>query len=1214
MNGTVQDLLAGRNKDPFAQKLVNFGNSRLVALHSLDDPNAEGWEGSGEALKRGVASSSRITAAGRNDTANKAVVEEASINVSLRVELLRSMRTTLLRKTDDALKKIEAAAASAPTSTTKRPAGGRKTTASRLQEPPSSAFNQNSESFYNQEVYDRMQAMLACSSHFASFARGGGGGSEEAPAAAALTAQDAYTTFFSAAKEDVLKQLAAPTPSTATTTAPARKKQSRCLDLQRELPAPCVQRHLHVIEETILRPSLFGKNNSTTTSTSTAAGTIPDDMAEKGGLCNKSADGCSDAIQILSRHVEALRARGVVVLQEPFTFLNIQDMSINAEEEVQEGEEGGEFQQHLAAEQHREQNGTAAGVGSFEDAFGAGGGRHDGVDHYEWPDEIMVGEKENLEEELIEEQQQQQEQLLGAGEELEEGNNKNINDNLQKQQQQNNIQPRSLPLPPFLRRAVPNFAARSRHHPGMTNTMTTPDTARDEDMEDAIEDSDNEAQIETQEETRPVLRSVVIPRRRPPQQQQQKHALIAQPLRLHTVQINQLESQDTRKDGVTGLLGENNTSVAVTGAPAARCPPRPPAAPLSLPTAPTALPRPLTTLGPRLTLLWDGPTRDPLALRPSILLNEWRGPKPRWRPQRRVEDLLLPLPRREIRGSGGNSRGGDSGGNDIGTVLNLPRMTIDSKLFTQQLLGGSGGGNGNGGIVKEGCVFPVGKTMAAAEGEEGDWNIWRQLARLLAGARAEVQGEVQVHGGTGGGGMVVGGGGFVAAVTSSDVATAAVRDVWDLLEEGVEEEKEESQHQKAKQQQQLWVDDDAWWDSEEEEENQEENNDNDSEAAVAVAAAGEEEEKEEDENECMIEVNFEDEDEEKDAGGIGAYESRLHNEKQVVEPAAVRAGQDIEMETMEIEIEIGGEAADAELAAADDGDGVDNGDGNVIATNGADSWACFDDVEEEEEAANLEEAKLAAEEDGGGGGGVATAPAQGDGFAVDVVMECDEEYDVNDNDDLLLQDYNGAGSGGLVEIDYEDQDGYNYNELMNNTKQQNIQQQLKQRQQQQQHHQLKVLQDKSNKIRESALREWHAQQKINAVGSGKLIRPALTQALIRHQQENYSKNLSNNGADTRTSMGSNKKSVLLSVLREECATALSTSSDVTAVPFVAALSALLSIVHTTNTTTTKDASIRDDAPRVQREQQREQSVIGPLRLKTTKNKQDVEISWCQVRL
>jgi hypothetical protein len=37
MDGTVQDLLAGRNKDPFAAKLVTFGNSRLVALPSLDD-------------------------------------------------------------------------------------------------------------------------------------------------------------------------------------------------------------------------------------------------------------------------------------------------------------------------------------------------------------------------------------------------------------------------------------------------------------------------------------------------------------------------------------------------------------------------------------------------------------------------------------------------------------------------------------------------------------------------------------------------------------------------------------------------------------------------------------------------------------------------------------------------------------------------------------------------------------------------------------------------------------------------------------------------------------------------------------------------------------------------------------------------------------------------------------------------------------------------
>jgi hypothetical protein len=39
MDKTVQDLLKKRNKDPFQQELVKFGNSRLVALHPLHDPN-----------------------------------------------------------------------------------------------------------------------------------------------------------------------------------------------------------------------------------------------------------------------------------------------------------------------------------------------------------------------------------------------------------------------------------------------------------------------------------------------------------------------------------------------------------------------------------------------------------------------------------------------------------------------------------------------------------------------------------------------------------------------------------------------------------------------------------------------------------------------------------------------------------------------------------------------------------------------------------------------------------------------------------------------------------------------------------------------------------------------------------------------------------------------------------------------------------------------
>jgi hypothetical protein len=37
MDGAVQELLAGRTKDPFNTKLVTFGNSRLVALPSVDD-------------------------------------------------------------------------------------------------------------------------------------------------------------------------------------------------------------------------------------------------------------------------------------------------------------------------------------------------------------------------------------------------------------------------------------------------------------------------------------------------------------------------------------------------------------------------------------------------------------------------------------------------------------------------------------------------------------------------------------------------------------------------------------------------------------------------------------------------------------------------------------------------------------------------------------------------------------------------------------------------------------------------------------------------------------------------------------------------------------------------------------------------------------------------------------------------------------------------
>jgi len=1124
-------------------------------------------QGSGDAVQGGASSSRLSAATGLNDTADKAAVEEASVNVSLRVELLRSMRTTLLKKTDEALKKIEAA--SATTSTTKKPARGRKATAaataSRLQKTPAS-FHQNSESFYYQEIYERMKAVLARSSLPAGGAAGGGGGGSEE---ATQDAQDALNTFISVAKDDVLKEIAlTPSSTTTTNTAPARKKQSRCLDLEGELPAPCLHHHLNCIEETILRPALFG-----TTPTPTPTGTIiAGEMAEKKSDRSKSANGCSGAVEILTQHVYSLQARGIVVLQEPSNFLNIErNILRNVEGEVRkQQQEGEEVQEQLATTDRRQLGDDAVeGAVSFEDAFGVcGGDGHGGVDAYEWPDEIMVGEEENV-------------VGQGDGEFFSGGGNSGEEEILkEQQQQQNKLQLRSLPPPPSLRRAVPNFAARSGHPLGMTNAITTtPDTARDEEMDDEdIEDSDNEEEIEIerQEEARPVLRSVIIPQRRPLPPQQQQRTRVAQPLRLNTVQTNPLEFQENRKDGEKDLLAENTaTFIADIVDPTAVLsqPLGPPASGTSpLPTAPASLPLPLPNLGPRFTVQWDGPTRDPLALRPSIFLNEWRGTKPRWKPQPRVEDLLLPQ-RQETR-SNSSSRGYGEG-SGIDAVLNLPTVAINSELFTQQLLGGGGGGRDKGKFV-----VPAGRTMAVCEGEEGDWNIWKQQARLLAAEGVEAR----VHG-SGGDGAAGSGGG------------AAVRDAWDLLEEEAQEGGPQHQQQ---QQRQVYADDFPWWDSGEEEE-EEKNYDNKNEAVAVLAAA-----EEDNENESLVEVNFEDDEEDKNDEDSGEYKTQLDNEVKIAEPASARAVEEME----EVEVEINEEAADAvdaERGPVDDDDSIIIDDDYPNATNGADAWACFEDEDEEEDQdPNLrEEYKRAAREDGGGG--------RADGFAVvDVVMECDEYDDMYDDGDLLLQDYDttqggarcgagGAGGGGLVEINYEDQDDYDYNASLSNNKHHNTQQE---RQQQQE---LKILQKRSDIISESALKEWHAQQKINAIGNGKLVRHALTQALIKYQQESHLL-LNSTDATVRTSTRSKKKSVLLSVLKEECAAALKTSSTsvAAAVPFVVALSALLSIVHTTNTNTTRDARNKDAFPN---EQQQQQSVFGPLKLKATRNKQDVEIFW-----
>ena len=102
-----------------------------------------------------------------NTDATKAIVEEASANVSLRVELLRSMRTTLLREVDEAVKLTEAAAGPSskkgnalPNKRGKKGAGGARNGQNNQTDIGNENTDISTESYYDSLAYARMQKIL----------------------------------------------------------------------------------------------------------------------------------------------------------------------------------------------------------------------------------------------------------------------------------------------------------------------------------------------------------------------------------------------------------------------------------------------------------------------------------------------------------------------------------------------------------------------------------------------------------------------------------------------------------------------------------------------------------------------------------------------------------------------------------------------------------------------------------------------------------------------------------------------------------------------------------------------------------------------------------------------------------------------------------------------------------------------------------------------
>ena len=222
-------------------------------------------------------------------------------------------------------------------------------------------------------------------------------------------------------------------------------------------------------------------------------------------------------------------------------------------------------------------------------------------------------------------------------------------------------------------------------------------------------------------------------------------------------------------------------------------------------------------------------------------------------------------------------------------------------------------------------------------------------------------------------------------------------------------------------------------------------------------------------------------------------------------------------------------------------------------------------------------------------------------------IECDVEIvDEEENDDGG-GDGGGGGGGGSeqqhhtwddllgMDIQYDDDDDDNYYDDDEN---EDIWQEDHQNERQHQQ-QLKELQASSDRIRTAALAEWNAQQRAGAVGT-RLLRPALTTALINRQKQPNNEN----------------SSVLLSTLLGAAALTLrgsssSSTAGTTTASFQTGLSVLLSIVHSTNTATAaaRKNENENEIDEVTRIAAASGLPAGPLRLKAVSHHKDVLITW-----
>ena len=258
--------------------------------------------------------------------------------MSVRVELLRSMRTTLLRQTEEAIKKSKAAAA--PASSSHRRPSTKAAHRRRSDKTSHTPHGSSPQSFFDQDAFLCMQKVF------------------EAKNSTQVNSGEMLGEVHLAAVIRALSPAAA---------AAAAVDLSRCLDLQGELSsANNIKDYLDGMQETLQRPHCFDDD-----------------------------DGRNDsAAAILAAHLEELHAKGVFplprhVVSDLFSPFNhhtglIDGGSNGAEEEEEDHDQR---MNRLFAPPPQHTNTTAT---HFQDS--RGGAPEEERNLFEWPEDIFVGE------------------------------------------------------------------------------------------------------------------------------------------------------------------------------------------------------------------------------------------------------------------------------------------------------------------------------------------------------------------------------------------------------------------------------------------------------------------------------------------------------------------------------------------------------------------------------------------------------------------------------------------------------------------------------------------------------------------------------------------------------------------------------------------------------------------------------------------------------